>query len=160
MLNKLKRSKEILSKEPRGKDDIEKEIVQAEMNIEDTKITIQEQSMVDAGADAVTMPAEPLVTVVPKKERIAAEDSAAEEENQLRQEDSVRDSVSMESGDDDSTGSFSRRSWTFRNDIEERGYPVLEEMKSVPKSPAKTPESVSDNIIHCKVTIIIIANYV
>lgn len=142
MLNKLKRSKYILSKEPRGKDDIEKEIVQAEMNIEDTKIAIQEQTMFDAGADADKMPAQTIVVnTVPKKERVAAEDSAAEEENQFRQECSVRDSISMEGEDEES---FSRRSWTFRNDDEERGYPVLEDHKPAPKSPSKTPESVSE----------------
>jgi hypothetical protein len=145
MLNKLKRSKYILSKEPRGKDDIEKEIVQAEMNIEDTKIAIQEQTMFDAGADADTMPAQTIVVNTdPKKERMAAEDSAAEE-NQFRQEDSVRDSISMDGEDEES---FSRRSWTFRNDDEERGYPVLEDHKPAPKSPSKTPESVSKMQYH------------
>ncbi len=139
MLKKLKRSKEILSKEPRGKDEIEKEIVQAEMNIEDAKITIQEQAMIDAGADNTTIPMETVVTVVPKKARGAPESEVVDKENQFRQEDSVH-GMGEES---DSEKSFSRRSWTFRNDEDERRYPVLDDIKPATTSTKNTPESVS-----------------
>jgi len=139
MLKKLKRSKEILSKEPRGKDEIEKEIVQAEMNIEDAKITIQEQAMM--GARPING-IETIVTVVPKKARMPQEEKVVDKKNQFRQEDSIHDSMDEESN---SEKSFSRRSWTFRNDEEERGHPVLEDIEPA-KPPTQKPEQATEPV--------------